>query len=231
MNVLVEKAKNMHQTVGSQLSQQEKTRFNEIRNQLAIIGSEEIIFGRFQHDEHIIAELVSIIELADRFEVDPATLSAKDPRQFYFSLLAMLRHAEPQPQITPLATGGGGCDIEGGLYFEESFNIQQFNKTPDPHVQRTNADLERLRTFQRLAQALLTLALGDVRAAKWNESAGRVDVPDSIQAGVNNMDVPQREMYETAVSFIDQNMPAKAELQARYMAKRAKHINEEYPPK
>ncbi len=109
--------------------------------------------------------------------------------------------------------------------------IQQFNKAPDPHVQRTIADLERLRTFQRLAQALLTLALGDVRAAKWNESAGRVDVTDSIQAGVNNMDVPQREMYETAVSFIDQNMPAKAELQARYMAKRAKHINEEYPPK
>jgi hypothetical protein len=181
------------QVVGKQLSPGDLKAFNDARAQLISSQSEQGVLGKFQRDAHVIADVADVAELADLYEVEASGLSPKDPRQFYFSLLALLRQAEPQPHITPLTDVGIGCDIEAGLYWRETFFIRELNKAPDPHVQRMVADLERLRTFQRLCWALFNLAVGDIRQAKWDNITGRADVPNHVTPAVEKMDTPMRD--------------------------------------
>ncbi len=203
--------------LANQLNQTQRQQFGKIRFQMIVRDSEHALWSKYQRDAHVIANVAKIVELADHYEVNPSQLPPKDPRQFYFSILALLRRAEPVPNVTPLMGTEADCTVGGGLYFQEQFYRRQLNTVADPKDQLAVADFERLRTFQRLCWALLNLAMGDLRQAR--ESSEQPVLSDNVTPGVARMDDFSREMYANVIPFVDRNMPSEAELAAAYQAK------------
>ena len=196
LNDAMKNAKQLNTAIGKQLTPSEIAAFNENRFRAILGQSEQAILGRYQQDAHTIEQTVEAAELSDIYEIDPTTLSSRDPRQFYFSVLTLLRQAQPQPQFTQLSNDGKSCDMEGGLFFEEAFYVEQSKKAPDPHVQQMIADLERLRTFQRLCWAIAILSNKDLQAAKWNNNTQIPDLPDSVTPGVRTMDISAHRYFK-----------------------------------
>jgi hypothetical protein len=229
MQAVTAKATTPGVAIGRQLSAQDLARFNELRHKLILVGAEEVYFSKFKRDVHVIADTLKISELADQYEVKQADLAPADPRRFYFTILEALRVAQPRAAESPRNNTGIPCDPEGGLFFQESFDLQLLRKggLNDEHLIAHIADIERLRTLYQLVWLAFDKGLDDVRATTWN--GDQANSPSSLSSAISIQSNSMQQMWKGVVPYIDSQMPSEKELENAYQAKMSAEAQREYP--
>jgi hypothetical protein len=214
--------------LSKQLSAQDTERFKSVRHSLIESQAEELKYGEFQRDVHVIAETLQVARLADLYEVKSETLGDADPRRFYFTILESLRVAQPKTFRSELVDVGLDCDPEAGLFFEESFNQQELGKGgDDQHLVDLISDIERLRNFYQLVWMSFTNGIADIRATTW--VGDTPNTPDTISSAVASSSNSMQQMWRVTIPYIDKQMPSEKQLEMAYRQKFNEAVEQEYP--
>jgi hypothetical protein len=228
MDAVTRKATKPGISLGEQLSSKDRDQFNALRHMLIQIDVERLKTSDFQRDVHLIFDTYKVAELADFYETQIESLGDADPRRFYFIILQGLRGVQPRTPRTPLVGVGIDCDPEAGLFFQEEFYQRELTKTgADQHMVNLVFDIERLRTLYQLCWNLFNKGLDDVRATTWKDDTP--NSPDSITPMISVSSAATQSMFKVIIPYIDQQLPSKVALEARFKAKQRREAEQDYP--
>ena len=228
MDAVTRKATKPGISLGEQLSSKDRDQFNALRHMLIQIDVERLKTSDFQRDVHLIFDTYQVAELADLYETEIESLGDADPRRFYFTILQGLRTVQPRTPRTPQVSVGLDCDPEAGLFFLEEFYQQELAKTgANQHTLNLVFDIERLRTLYRLCWLLFDKGLDDVRATAWKNDTP--SSPDSVTPIVSASSAATQNMFKVVIPYIEQQLPSKVALEARFKAKQRQQAEHDYP--
>jgi hypothetical protein len=88
-------------------------------------------------------------------------------------------------------------------------------------------DIERLRTLYQLCWNLFNKGLDDVRATTWKDDTP--NSPDSITPMISVSSAATQSMFKVIIPYIDQQLPSKVALEARFKAKQRREAEQDYP--
>ena len=207
------------------MSPEKAKEFNEISHKLVESGFLEGQFSNYVRDVHVIAELIFLAEMQDRFGIDRQKLEKEDPRLFYLEILDALRVAQPEPQEGYAPNKKDGCTIYNSLSLIEHFTMMEMARQPtNKGMLNLILDSRRIETLANISGNKLRTISDDVAKMKWSED--KPVIGDGFSTWVSG----QSQSTQNTVkiwNIFGEYMPSRSDYEAVDRTKRAKQIIED----